>query len=222
MSDRFWFFSTAFVPADLADDAAKWYAAERLEQHLSVPGCSAAWLLGTITHKDTHGTAFPNVIAVYEVAEPVSFSAGVFETSIEWGEFAPSLTDAKRLTRRVLCEYAARPEVHDVWASVRINFVDLPHKDRLQEVAFNEWYDTKHVPEICAFPGFSHAWRLARTGRRLHVPYDEDYWAIYAVDEPATLMKPVLNPWWDGVWQNNVEPGSLARSYHRVLEHLEK
>ena len=222
MSDRFWFFSMAVVPNDLVGDAAKWYAAERLEEHMNVPGCSAAWLLDSIRHKDTHGTSFPNLIAIYEVADPVRFSAGRFDTQTEWGEFAPELLESQRLTRRLLAEYEARPEVQDVWATVRINFVDLPHKDRFQEAAFNDWYTQKHVPEICAFPGFSHAWRLARTGRRQPVRYDEDYWAIYAINEPATLMKPVLNPWWDGVWQNNIEPGSLARSYHNVLEHLEK
>lgn len=51
--------------------------------------------------------------------------------------------------------------------------------DPAREDDFNRWYDTKHVPERLAMPGFRSARRFASTER------PGRYLAIYELDDPA-------------------------------------
>lgn len=54
--------------------------------------------------------------------------------------------------------------------------------DPAQEDDFNEWYDTKHIPERLAMPGFVAAHRFASTER------PGRYLAIYELDDPQAAL----------------------------------
>lgn len=54
--------------------------------------------------------------------------------------------------------------------------------DPAQEDDFNHWYDTKHVPERLAMPGFISGRRFASTER------PGRYLAIYELDDPAAAL----------------------------------
>ncbi|MBM3676446.1 MAG: hypothetical protein FJW96_00975 [Actinobacteria bacterium] len=57
------------------------------------------------------------------------------------------------------------------------------------EDAFNHWYDTKHMPETCACPGFVRGWRF----RAEHDGEHPRYCAIYEVEHDRVLETPELN-----------------------------
>lgn len=223
---RYWFVSTATLHTKLESDfdrLAKWYASERLERHFMAPGCTQAWLLSRVKHEDSFGRKFADVTAVYEVTDPRRFGAGAFDPDWEWGPFAVELKDTRRLTRRLLASFDFSDRPGTCWATVRINFQVTSMRDRQQEIEFNHWYTHKHMPEVCGNEGFHRAWRLGRVGVPQSVPFDEDYWAIYELDDPADLMKPVYQgPFWDGIWGDNIAPDSLARSYHTLIDHYVK
>lgn len=54
------------------------------------------------------------------------------------------------------------------------------------EEEFNAWYDTEHLPERLAIPGFRSARRWVAAG----VPGEGKYLATYELDSPAVLQSP--------------------------------
>ena len=219
MTGEFWVVSSADVRGlgpRATRDLIDWYAEERLPKHSFADQCRSAWLIESAGHPDTFGKPFSNVSAIYQVRDPRSFAAGSFESDWEWGG-RWEVRRPRVLVRRLLASFDFTDDVGDWWATVRVNFNETSNRDREQEKSFNHWYTFKHMPEVCGNDGFRRAWRLKRHGNPISGHHDEDYWAIYELDAPEDLMKPVYRgPFWDGVWGRNIERGSLARSYHRV------
>jgi len=56
-----------------------------------------------------------------------------------------------------------------------------------KEAEFNQWYDEKHVPEICAIAGVTGATRFASHSA---MPGERPYLAIYELEteDPMTVM----------------------------------
>lgn len=219
MTGEFWVVSSADVRG-LGPRATRnlldWYRVHRMPIHSAAQQCRSAWLLESVTHDDTFGAPFARVSAVYQVKDPRSFASGSFEPDWEWGARS-EVRRPRVLTRRLLASFDFTDVVGPWWATVRIDFAETANQDREQETTFNHWYTFKHMPEVCGNEGFRRAWRLKRHGARSGAPFDEDYWAIYELDAPEDLMKPVYRgPFWDGLWGRNIGRGSLARSYHRV------
>jgi hypothetical protein len=55
------------------------------------------------------------------------------------------------------------------------------------EVAFNEWYDTDHLPAVVACPGFVSGRRYELRGRDL-----PRFWAVYGVETKDAVRTPEL------------------------------
>ena len=98
----------------------------------------------------------------------------------------------------------------DAGAGLLVVIVEVEPDD---EDELNRWYDTEHIPEKLATPGFRSARRfrdVARTGR---------YLAVYELDDPAVVTSPeymgqAMSPWSDRVMATWV---SLDRSVWEVV-----
>ena len=55
------------------------------------------------------------------------------------------------------------------------------------EDAFNDWYDTDHLPTVVGCPGFITGCRY-----RSEEPGEPRYWAVYEVESRAALKTPEL------------------------------
>lgn len=219
---RFWMISSAQV-GDSVDDLLDWYAEERLPRHLASPLCSQAWLLKTVKHADDWGTPVPQVSCVFEVDNPTAFAAGRFDADTEWRASELDVTHTARTVRRVLSTFDFSDRTGGHWATVRVDYEETPERGREQQDEFDSWYTFKHMPEICARPGFHRAWRTRRMGRTQEPGFAQDFWAVYDVDDPAVLMQAAMSlegPLWDGLWLRNVDSTTLSRSYHEVRAHV--
>lgn len=219
---RYWMISSAEAGGSV-DDLIEWYAAERLPRHFANRACSNAWLLKTVKHADDGGAPVPQVISVYEVDDPKLFAAGRFDADWEWQASGLAVTRTARTVRRVLSSFDFSDRSGGYWATVRVDYVETPDRGREQRDEFDAWYTFSHVPEICAQPGFHRAWRSRRMGVTREPGFDQDFWAVYDVDDPADLMKAAMKldgPLWGGLWLRNVDSQTLSRSYHEVRCHL--
>ena len=72
-------------------------------------------------------------------------------------------------------------EVGNLFFAVGVNV------DPAVEAAFNDWYDTDHLPAVVACPGFVSGRRFELRGREL-----PRYWAVYEVESRDTLHTPEL------------------------------
>lgn len=75
--------------------------------------------------------------------------------------------------------------------------------DPAREDEFNEWYSTRHLPEICAVPGFTGARRYKVHGGGHGAP--PAYLAIYEIDADD-ITAPVRE------WQARSASGETTRS----------
>ena len=74
--------------------------------------------------------------------------------------------------------------------------------DPSREDEYNEWYSTKHLPEVCSVPGFTAARRYKLRGG----PHDSpEYVAIYEI-EADDITAPVRE------WRSRSASGTTTRS----------
>lgn len=110
-----------------------------------------------------------------------------------------------------------------VWSVVKASIAPA---GRSREEEFNGWYNTQHVPEWVAQPGFIRAWRL----RALHdhpaqrQPHQHGYCAVYELHSVAAFNNALAAshgaPW--GPWQEYVGTHLIdwERTYYRTLAAL--
>ena len=74
--------------------------------------------------------------------------------------------------------------------------------DPAREDEYNKWYDTTHVPEVCAVPGFTGAQRFAlvENGIAPNDPALPPYVAIYEIDadDPQASIQEMIARVGDG------------------------
>jgi hypothetical protein len=98
----------------------------------------------------------------------------------------------------------------DAGAGLLVVIVEVEPGD---EDELNRWYDTEHIPEKLATPGFRSARRFRDVGR------PGRYLAVYELDDPAVVTSPeymaqAMSPWSDRVMATWV---SLDRSVWEVV-----
>ena len=107
-----------------------------------------------------------------------------------------------------------------VWSVVKASIATA---GRAREEEFNDWYNTQHVPEWVAQPGFIRAWRLrAPHGHPAQPkPHEHGYYAVYELDSIAAFNDALAAshgaPW--GSWQEYVGTHLIdwERTYYRTL-----
>jgi hypothetical protein len=134
------------------------------------------------------------------------------------------LTDWERTYYRVVHHERPASSSGQYWAIVRAN-VDFTQPG--QEREFDDWYTSKHMPEICSHPGIYQGWRL------LVEPDDNDLgprrqwsWGVYQIDDPLSFAAARedraargIEPW-DGIWLSHVRDFEIT--FHEVIYHIEK
>jgi hypothetical protein len=75
-----------------------------------------------------------------------------------------------------------------------LRFIVLTRPVDGREDAYNEWYETTHLPELLALPGFTAAQRfkLARQGAGPGGPAPAEYLAVYEVEGTAEAAEAAL------------------------------
>jgi hypothetical protein len=149
-------------------------------------GVAPRWMLEHVEHPSQQGEAGPAALAVTVSQQPMAGADDCY---------------------RLLAQTEQDDLPGQYWTIIRLSFNGHPD----EEEAFNAWYSTKHMLEVCANPGFHRAWRLQRVAGD-----DFAYWAVYEVDSPddfAEVRRRNTNPW-DGLWVQQVE--GFRRTYYRV------
>ena len=176
---------------------------------LQTVAAGSTWLLRTEAHASDIGDPPQDFAIVREYADWPDRSPAV-----DSGPWEERVCHLQREWYRVLASVETDSRLGNYWAIIRVNFNGSP----ADELAFNTWYSTKHMPEVCANPGFHRAWRLERAeqsgpGAR----GDFKYWTVYEIDTPdnfADVRRRNTNPW-DGLWQSNV--AGFHGSSHRLI-----
>lgn len=198
------------------------YRTRRFEANFDRAGCRSAWLLQRIDHHEATGRDFPAVCAVYEVDAEAELDLAELAAPTEWGPVESSVRTWAPIRRDLLAVFDASPSEGDYWANVRVDFTPVPYKGSDQELQFNRWYSHIHLPEIAQGAGYHRGWR---TGEGAESPWGEGnaYWAVYELDHPSDLMRPVTTkPLWDGLWHDNVPDAHVSRTYFQVMSRRHK
>ncbi|GIX48162.1 MAG: hypothetical protein KatS3mg131_2373 [Candidatus Tectimicrobiota bacterium] len=93
---------------------------------------------------------------------------------------------------------------------VYLVFTDI---DPRYEEEFNAWYNTEHLPELLALPGFLDAARyVASKG-------GPKYLALYELESPAALQTPEFQRWRanPSPWSRRISPTAIGQNVARVL-----
>jgi hypothetical protein len=146
-------------------------------------------------------------LAIYEIQSVDDFNRAL-ASGPPWGPWDADIDrfvcDWERTYYRVLTTHEVDTGPGNYFAIVKLDFAEsAAHR----EAEFNEWYTHKHVPELCAFPGFHRAWRLSVEEDTNDLgPRRQRYWAVYEVDSPshfvnarASRVASGIKPW-DGIW----------------------
>jgi hypothetical protein len=151
-------------------------------------------------------------LAVYEVESIAAFNEAL-AAGPPWGpwhaEIDRYVCDWERTYYRLLSLYEVDDRPGDHWVIVKVDFTeDSPRR----EAEFNDWYAGKHVPELCAHPGFHRAWRLVVEPDENDLgPRRQRYWAVWEVDAPEDFTNARARraadgiPPWDGLWGQSLE-----------------
>jgi hypothetical protein len=147
-----------------ADEFNAWYNGEHAPRYITQPGFRRGWRIERFDQAGQRGEPGQRFVAVYEIDSVAAFNAALqrdLAASHPWEQWETRIKDWQRTYYRNLLAYgAAYPEREDrgrFWTIVR---VDLDVLEDQEEQAFNAWYDSRHIPEVCSFAGFRRAWRL--------------------------------------------------------------
>lgn len=76
---------------------------------------------------------------------------------------------------------------------------------------FNAWYDTQHLPQLLAIPGFLDA------ARYVSVRGGPKYLAAYELESIATLQTPEFSDRPRPPWDRRMSPSVIGRNYTRIV-----
>lgn len=204
-----------------ADAFNRWYNLEHAPRYIRQPGFVRGWRLERLDRPEQRGDPGQRYLAVYETKTIAAFNDALERDRAEshpWEEWETRIQDWQRTYYRSLFAYGdASPPPGDrggFWTIVR---VDVSGLDAGREAEFNHWYDTRHVPEVCSFPGFRRAWRLklepdaGDLGAR-----GQRYVAVYETDaaDYLPMARRGAVPW-DGVWSDHIRNWEIG--FYRKL-----
>lgn len=218
MREHYW----AIVKVNLVDrvhdetEFNAWYDEHHVPEFVDQDGFHRGWRVQTIPHDATRGDPGQEFAAVYEIdsidafrhALDVSPTAGH-----SWGEWEGRVSDWSRLFYRVVAVHERDGGRGSYWVVMRADFAG----DSDEEHAFNDWYTTTHMPEVCEHAGFHRAWRLAAHPDSNQLGEAElRYTAVYEVDSPDDFLAARAGSTaWDGLWEKNIT--DWRRSFHRLI-----
>jgi hypothetical protein len=204
-----------------ADEFNRWYNGQHAPRYIRQPGFCRGWRLEKLDHSAQRGDPGQRYLAVYEIESVADFNAALDRDLAEshpWEQWETRIQDWGRTYYRNLTSFGDRlpPETGKggYWTIVR---VDLDGVDAAEEQAFSAWYDTRHVPEISAFPGFCRAWRLKLEPDDGDLgPRGQRYAAIYETDNADYLptVRRGAVPW-DGIWAKHIRNWEIG--FYRKL-----
>jgi hypothetical protein len=212
---RFW----SVVKANITDEGrpvesafSDWWSQEHVPQYTARPGFLFGRRLRAVTDPGQERIPDHKYLAVYEVVSVDAFNSALADGP-PWGPWHADIDryvcDWERTYYRLLSIHEVDSGSGRYWAIVKLDFVEpIPGR----ESEFNEWYTNKHVPELCANPGFHRAWRLAVEPDDNDLgPRRQRYWAVYEVDSPADFtsararrVEKGIRPW-DGIWTTELQ-----------------
>jgi hypothetical protein len=209
-STRFW----AAVKANITEEGrpsesafSDWWSEEHVPLFTARDGFISGRRLRLADESAKDGSAEHKYLAIYEVDSIAAFNSAL-DAGPPWGpwhdEIDRYVCDWERTYYRVLSLHEVSGGSGQHFAIVKLDFAE---EAASREAEFNDWYTNKHVPELCAHPGFHRAWRLsvAEDANDLG-PRRQHYWAVYEVDSPSDFVRARANrvesgiqPW-DGLW----------------------
>lgn len=211
----------------LADAFNRWYNLQHAPRYIAQPGFRRGWRLERLERPGQRGDPGQRYLAVYDIDAVAAFNAALDRDLAEghpWEEWETRVKDWQRTYYRLLLSFGdALPVSGDrgrFWTIVR---VDLDGLDETRERAFNIWYDTRHIPELCSAPGFRRVWRL------MLEPHDNDlgprgqkYVAVYETDNPDDVpaARRGADPW-DGIWAGHIRHWEIG-FYRKLYDHEEE
>lgn len=95
--------------------------------------------------------------------------------------------------------------------AVFLVYTDLADEAHAEE--FNAWYDTEHLPELLALPGFLDA------GRYLATRGGPKYLAVYELESVEAVRGPAFVNRRPSPWSRRISPTVIGRNVTRVLGH---
>jgi hypothetical protein len=205
-----------------ADEFNRWYDEQHAPRYIGQPGFRRGWRLEKLDHAAQRGDPGQRYLAICETESVAAFNAAVdrdFATrGHPWEEWETRVQDWQRTYYRKLFSFGMTtpPDAGagGFWTIVR---VDLDGVDNAGEQSFNSWYDDRHVPEVCRFPGFRRAWRLRVEPDSDEVgPRGQRCVAVYETDDPDYLptARRGATPW-DGIWTNQIRNWEIG--FYRKL-----
>jgi hypothetical protein len=218
---RHWIISSIdAIPAEWVDEVAEWYRAGPFVRNSALVQTDRAWLMQTSSHPHAAGPGFAALWAVYQTRHLPLEEVIAPHVDNEWGPYRNVVLGPSMHVRQVAAELEFGATEGDWWCSVRIDAREGAMASAASWSEFESWYSFVHMPETCIAEGLHHAWRLGSETRldgdatTLHV---HDRWAIYEMDRPEQLMDFVVTRPVSPLWEANVEPATLGRTYHRVI-----
>jgi hypothetical protein len=216
----------AVIRCNLRDPGAaaefnRWYDGRHLPRYVRQPGFRRGWRLEKLDHPAERGDPGQRYLAIYEMESVAAFNAALERDHLHghpWEGWESRITDWQRTYYRELLSFGASAPagagLGRFWTIVRVDFAG---SDLAQEEAFNLWYDTHHIPEICAFPGFRRAWRLKLEPHCAELgPRRQKYAAVYETDDVdylPTVRRGAIP--WDGIWTDQIRNWEIG--FYRKL-----
>ena len=201
-----------------------WWREERLMKLADLNAFDRAWSLRVVRHDSERGDPGPRYLAVYDVHSIDGCGAALAEERLTLG---PSHHHSHEWLNRWSVTYFRRVTSYKerdmsrgrYWAIVKS---DLQFGDERDATRFGQWYDSKHIPEICAARGVHGAWRWEVETHESGIgTADHRFWAVYSVESPADFAAARAArtsrgvPPFDGIWTDNVRDWAL--SFQEIL-----
>jgi|HubBroStandDraft_6_1064221.scaffolds.fasta_scaffold426623_2 hypothetical protein len=207
-----------------ASEFNRWYNVHHLPRYVRQPGFRRGWRLERLDHPAQRGNPGQRYLAVYEIESVAAFNAALDRDFVDehpWEDWEMRIKDWQRTYYREVLSFAASAPAETglgkFWTIVRIDVGDM---DSAREQAFNAWYDTRHIPEVCAFRGFRRAWRLKLEPEAGDLgPRGQKYAAIYETDSAdylPTVRRGAIA--WDGVWADQICNWEIG-FYRKLYDH---
>jgi hypothetical protein len=199
----------------------EWYNGQHAPRYIAQAGFRRGWRLERFDQAGQRGELGQRFVAIYEIDSIAAFNAALERDLAEshpWEKWKARIKDWQRTYYRNILSFGeAQPERGDkgrFWTIVR---VDLEGLTENEEQAFNTWYDSRHVPEVCSFAGFRRAWRLKLEPDVGDLgPRGQKYMAVYETDDPEYL--PIVRRGtvpWDGIWGEHIRNWDIG--FYRKL-----
>lgn len=176
------------------------YNEEHVPAMLTVPGVINATRYRMTQKK---GLPFPKYVAVYQLENPGVFDSKAFWDAANSGTWPTKIRPHCKNASHVICKRIFpddNAEIHDKHLFMAMMDIEPEH-----EAAFNENYNTEHVPVLTTVPGILGARRYEMTGiKGLEFP---KYVAIYQVESPDVIEGEAMWKAADsGEWPTKIRP----------------